>query len=140
MKRISIIVLLCCWGCGKNDSLQRAAVGGKVTLDGAAIVRGTISFYPSGNTKGPASGGPIEDGAYSIIAEKGPAIGDNRVEIHATKKTGRKVQAPMASPGVMTDEIVEAIPAHYNVASTLVVKIQPGKNVFDCELTSLTSR
>ena len=137
MQRILIIgLLLCCWGCGNRDGLQRAAVGGKVTLDGVAITEGTIAFYPSGNTKGPAAGGPIKDGQYSISVDKGPVIGSNRVEIHASKKTGRKVQAPMSDPGTMSDETVEAIPDRYNVKSTLVAEIKSGKNIFDCELTS----
>ena len=137
MQRLLIVgLLLCCCGCGRSEGLQRAAVDGKVTLDGVAISVGTIAFYPTEGLKGPATGGAIKDGQYSIAAGKGPIVGRNRVEIHASKKTGRKVQAPMSDPGVMTDEIIEAIPDRYNTKSNLVAEIKSGKNVFDCKLSS----
>jgi hypothetical protein len=137
MQRFLMIgLMLCCCGCGRSDGLQRAAVGGKVTLDGVDVSEGTIAFYPSGGSKGPAVGGIIQDGQYAIAEEKGPAIGHARVEIHASKKTGRKMQMPMAGPGVMIDEIIEIIPKRYNTQSVLVAELDCGQNVFDCELTS----
>lgn len=129
-------LLVCCFGCGKGDGLDRAAVAGKATLDGVAIAAGNIVFYPASGTKGPAAGGTIEDGQYSIAVAQGPIVGHNRIEIHASKRTGRKVQAPMSDPGVMTDEIVEAVPDRYNTKSTLVAEVKSGKNIFDYELTS----
>jgi hypothetical protein len=131
-----VSLLLCCWGCGKSDGLDRAAVAGKVTLDGAPVATGTIVFYPTGDTKGPTTGGNIEDGQYSISLAKGPIVGRNRVEIRATRTTGRKVQAPMAERGVLTDEIVEAVPARYNSSSTLKHEIKSGDNTLDFNLTT----
>ncbi len=137
MQRLIIIgLLLCCCGCGKSDGVKRGAVSGIVTLDGVEIAEGSIAFYPSGNTKGPASGGLVKGGRYSIAIDKGPVIGSNRVEIHASKRTGRKVQAPMSDPGVMTDERIEAIPGRYNTKSSLVAEIESDENVFNCELIS----
>lgn len=137
MQRFVLVgLLLGCCGCGQSDGISRATVGGKVTLDGVAITEGTIVFAPSGNTKGPVAGGAIENGLYAIDAAKGPVVGTNRVELRASKKTGRKVQMPMAQPGVTTDEVVEAFPDRYNVQSTLVTEIKSGKNVVDYELTS----
>ena len=63
-------------------------------------------FYPTGDTKGPTTGGNIEDGQYSIAVPKGPIVGRTRVEIRATRKTGRKVETPMAAQGVMVDEMI----------------------------------
>lgn len=129
-------LLLCCWGCGKGDGLDRAAVAGKVTLDGAPIAMGSITFYPTGESKGPATGGNIEEGQYSIAVAKGPIVGRNRVEIRATRKTGNKVQAPMAERGVLTDEIVEAVPDRYNSNSALKCEVKPGNNKLDFKLST----
>jgi hypothetical protein len=128
--------MLLCSGCGKSDGLDRAAVAGKVTLDGVPVTGGNITFFPQGGTKGPSAGGTIEDGRYSITAARGPVVGSNRVEIRATKKTGRKVQAPMSDRGVLTDEFVEAVPARYNSQSTLECRVEPGDNNLDFTLTS----
>lgn len=132
---LMIAVILCCFGCDKGDGVRRAAVEGRVTLDGVEIKEGTIAFRRSDNTQ-VATSGSISAGRYSIPADRGPAVGSNRVEIRAMKKTGRKVQAPMSNPGVMTDETVEAVPSRYNGNSTLVTDIKPGVNVFDCAVTS----
>jgi len=137
MQRFVLVgLLLCCYGCGQSDDVQRAAVSGKVTIDGVAVDNGTIAFIPSGGNKGPTAGAAIQNGVYTIAADNGPVIGPNRVELHASKKTGRKVQMPMAAPGTMTDEVTEAFPKHYNVESTLVAEIKWGKNVCDYEVTS----
>jgi hypothetical protein len=129
----------CLVGCSKPAGPQRGAVEGKVTLDGTEVSEGSIAFYPVGNTKGPSAGGPVRGGRYSIRAEQGPVVGRNRVEIHASRKTGRKVQAPMSDPGVMTDEIAEAVPARYNTQSTQEIDVQPGSNVQDFAMASKAS-
>ena len=56
------------------------------------------------------------------------------MEIQATRKTGRQVQAPLGDPGQLTDEIGEAIPANYNAQSTLERTVTAGANEFDFEL------
>ena len=137
MQRFLVVgLMLCCCGCGKGDSVQRGAVSGRVTLDGIDITAGTITFYPSGDTKGPVVGGPITNGRYAIRIERGPAVGSNRVVIEASKKTGRKIQIPRAEPGAMTDEVVSIIPERYNARSTLEAKVKPGKAVLDFNLTT----
>lgn len=129
-----VFLMFCCLGCGKGDG-NRAAVSGKVTLDGAPVATGSITFFPMGNTKGCTAGGDIRDGQYSISVAKGPVIGHNRVEIRATEKTGRKVQAPMSAKGVLTDESVQVIPDRYNSVSTLECDVEQGNNVLDFTLT-----
>lgn len=126
--------LLC--GCGPSGGPQRASVEGKVTLDGEPIEQGSIAFYPDGDTKGMVAGGEIRDGRYSVPADKGPVVGQNRIEIRATRKTGKKIPDPYGGPGHSIDESVEAVPEQYNGKSTLVRQIKTGKNVFDFELSS----
>ena len=132
-------LLLCCWcGCANRDGVERAAVKGEVTLDGVAVGEegavATISFLPAGTTKGPGAGGQIQNGQYSIAANQGPAVGLNRVEIHAVKKTGRKV--PGFRDGRMVDETIETIPARYHSNSTLQQEIKSGRNTLDFKLTT----
>ena len=129
-----------CAGCGKSDGVDRASVEGKVTLDGVAIEDGSIAFIPAGGNKGPTAGGVIRDGRYSIAGAHGPVLGRHRVEIHASRKTGKKIQTPMASPGTMMDETVEAVPDRYNAASTLEREITKGRNTLDFELTKESSQ
>ena len=121
-------------GCGGSN---RAEVTGEVTLDGAPVDGGTISFIPTGDTTGPPAWGKIEAGRYSIPACEGPAVGANRVEIRWTRNTGRKIPSiPPAPPDTMIEEIVEAVPARYNSQSELEANVQPGENAFDFTLQS----
>ena len=133
---IVFAALLVAAGCGKTGGLDRGAVEGRVTLDGQEIVEGSIIFTPTGDTKGMVAGGIIQNGHYQIAASRGPVVGKNRVAIHASRKTGHKVQSAMAEPGTMTDEIVEAVPLRYNANSTLDRDIAAGKNTLDFELTT----
>ena len=137
MVRVLIATLLLglVLGCEKGDGLDRASVDGKVTLDGTPVEKGAIAFIPTGDTKGPAVGGEILKGEYSIPSAEGPVMGRHRVEIRASRKTGEMVQAPMAAEGEMVEKIVEGVPKQYNSESTLEKEIKAGKNVHDFELT-----
>lgn len=135
VRRLLIVgLLLFCAGCKRGAGVQRAAVGGDVTLDGVSVVEGSIAFYPCGETNGPVAGGVIQAGHYYLKGHQGPAVGANRVEVSSRKKTGRTL--PTGEVGVRIDEEMESIPERYNTNSTLVVEIKPGKNLFSCELTS----
>lgn len=124
-------------GCGSQSGLERPAVSGAVLLDGKPIESGTISFVPAPGSKGPAAGGIIKTGKYSIADGNGAAVGTARVEIHSSKMTGKmiKVGSPMP-PGTMIEETVEAVPAKYNTDSTLTVDIKAGANTHDFDLKS----
>lgn len=135
-----ILILLACslTGCGGGASgPQRGAVTGTVSFDGELVDQGSILFIPTGGTKGPSSGGGITNGKFSIPQEKGPVVGQHRVEVHWPRKTGKKREAGSpAPPGTMIEEVVEAIPAAYNSNSTLEQRVEAGENVIDIELTS----
>jgi hypothetical protein len=128
------VLLLAFSGCGQSD---RASVSGRVTLDGQPLQSGSITFFPTGNTKGPTAGDVIEGGIYSVSASRGPVAGQYRVEIRSMRKTGRKIRVPVpAPPGTMMDELVSGIPAIYNDESTLTAEVIKGKNHFDFDLKS----
>jgi hypothetical protein len=121
-------------GCNDSNS-NRAEVTGLVNFDGQPISEGSIVFSPAGGNSGPVAGASIHDGSYLIPAKTGVTLGLNRVEIYASRKTGRKVRSPPPAKDLV-DEIVEAIPARYNKKSELEKYVHPGKNVFDFELKS----
>lgn len=134
MERFMMIALLLfCCGCDKSGELDRASISGMVTLDGVAVAEGSIVFRPIDGTKGPIAGAVIQNGRYAIGRAKGPVAGNNRVEISAFKKTGRKVSSRF---GGTVDEAVESVPDRYNSSSTLAATIKSGKNTLDYELTS----
>ena len=69
--------------------------------------------------------------AEAIAAAKGPHVGWNRVEIRASRKSGKKIAKPFGQPTETIDDFVEAVAERYNTASELEVDIQPGINTFD---------
>jgi hypothetical protein len=127
--------LLCCLfavaGCGEEKT---APVSGSVRLDGQPIVEGAIQFIPIDGTTGPSTGGTISNGHYNIPRAKGAAIGHNRVELRAFKKSNRKIQDPTQPAGATTEEWVPAIPPEYNSSSKLVREIKRGDNVLDFDI------
>lgn len=124
-------------GCGdRSNRPERAAVHGRVTLDGQDISVGSIIFTPAAGSKGQPAGGAIQDGKYAIKAELGPTLGPQSVEIRCERKTGKKIQAAMRDKGELMDETVEAIPAQYNQRTTLTYEVKSGDNEKDFDLKS----
>ncbi len=109
-------------GCGPAR-IDRAPVGGEVTLDGAPLESGYIAFQPLAG--GPSAGGEINGGRFSIPREEGPSPADYRVEIISYKSTGRQIADP-DRPGQTTEEKRQIIPAKYNAKSDLQVTIPAG--------------
>jgi hypothetical protein len=123
-------------GCG-DAGPERAEVLGKVTFEGTPVASGSIAFIPAPGTTGPSVGGAINDGAYRIARSQGPVLGSYRVEIRATRKTGRQVAAGEGAddPAAMVDEVEMFIPEKYHSQSTLTADIQSGVNEFDFQLS-----
>jgi hypothetical protein len=115
-----LIVYIALAGCTAEKT---ASIHGKVSLDGEPVVAGSISFLP---TSGPGkkAAAAVEQGLYSIPASDQLVPGSYRVEISWRKPTGRQI--PSADPGIMTDETREAVPARYNIESTLTTEIASG--------------
>jgi hypothetical protein len=131
-----LMVLIVSVGCGGGYSgPARGAVQGRVMIDGAPVEEGVIAFIPAAGTSGPSAGGVVLAGNYSIPEEKGPVVGTYRVEIRASRKTDRKIEAGSPfPPGTMIDETIDLIPAKYNSASELEHEIVAGANTLDFEL------
>jgi hypothetical protein len=134
--RCCLLLVLVLAGCARNGP-ERGSVSGSVYLDGQPLESGSINFYPQ--VPGPTAGSAIEKGEFAIDVDRGPVVGINRVEIRGNRKSGRKVPHPM-SPGTMIDELVEAVPAEFNSASTLTWEIKAGHNERTFEVTSTKKR
>ena len=125
---IASSVLVCIAGCGGSDN--RAEVSGEIRIAGQPVANGSIAFHPTEGNSGPTAGASITDGKYHIGRAKGVVPGKNLVKIRATEKTGRD----FVRFGEAVDGIIQILPPHYNVQSTLVRDVQPGSNVIDFEL------
>jgi hypothetical protein len=128
-----VAVVLACLlpGCGgpAEPEFQRAAVRGTVTLDGEPVENGTVTFYPIEGTVGPSAAQAIQQGKYELAEEDGAVVGTNRVEVRATRKTGKKIEeGPPSPPGTMVDEIVSA-------RITEEQEVKAGENTFDFQLS-----
>jgi hypothetical protein len=139
----SAVVLLGCvaWtacGCGGSP---RAAVQGKVTIDGAPLSEGSINFIPVDPHSAQTAGAKISRGEYEIAADQGLLPGEYQVQIRAVRPTGKKVwdgmgdeRAP-ASKKNMVDQVESYVPARYHDRTELRAKIELGKvNVCDYDL------
>jgi hypothetical protein len=132
--RFACLLLLLVAGCSKESGPARFGVSGDVTFDNQPIESGAISFIPVEGTAGPVAGGRIDDGKYQIEPADGPVPGKYRVEIVATRHTGKHVEAGIAGavsgPSAMasTEEIQMFIPPQFNKKSILTAEIKEGDN------------
>lgn len=133
-------------GCSDSDpmSVERASVSGTVTLDGQPLQAGAIVFQsdrqlPDGDSV--TAFGFIENGAYRIDLDDGPAVGSARVEFRPKPLQREELEdvvdqaAKSQSRRSLQMEIVK-IPEKYGEASTLLVEMSPGQNRHDFQLES----
>ena len=131
---VALGLLLALNGCGDRAG-GRLAVQGAVTFDGQSLDGGSISFRPVAGTTGPTAGAKIVDGRFSIPTDKSLFAGKYRVEITATRKTGKQVKDPTF--GAMVDQVAQYLPGRYNRRSELTAEVRPGgPNDFKFDLTS----
>jgi hypothetical protein len=112
----------------------------KVTIDGAPLPDGLISFVPLDKNGQPA-GTAIQNGHCSIGADKGLLPGEYQVQVRAERPSGKKEWDGMgderwpASKKNYVDRMESYIPAQYNERTTLKATIELGKvNVGDFDL------
>lgn len=126
-------------GCTAQSDRSRIPVSGMVTVDGEPLDKGTIQFFPHGETKGPLAGGRIEDGVYHLDADAGPAVGEHLVRIVGKRRTGRMIKVPpdeYAPEGSVVEEMVDIVPARYGEDSDLVRNITAPSTEINFELDS----
>ena len=118
------IIAFCIAGCGTGDGVQRGAVDGSVTFEGAPLADGLIRFVPSGSTTGAMVEAKIVAGAFTLSESVGPCVGTQRVEIYSFQKTGKVLK----NEGMESEEILQVIPKQYNSESILTADIAAGTN------------
>ena len=120
-------------GCGEPS--DRKSLEGTVTLDGVPLAEGHVKFVPQRGTKGPIAGGKIIAGNFSISPEGGTFTGTFRVEITATRKTGKQVKDHRT--GEMIDGIQQFLPPQYNRQSKLTATVtESGPNQYEFNMVS----
>lgn len=130
---LTLLVLVSA-GCGKSNPLGRQAVTGTISLNGQPLEHGTIEFSPQG--EGTASGAVIENGSFSIPADKGLPPGDYLVRISAADEEGE----PVDMPGESTKIAPELIPPEYNSESEQTFTVSTdGSNEFNLDISTTSS-
>jgi hypothetical protein len=122
---------VCWWGSGWIGGATKMDVRGDVTLDGQPLADGSILLVPNDPNAGNTTGGQIANGQYLLTGRQAVIAGVYKVEIRATKKSGRKVQKAMGQPGELTDEMVEAVASRFNSASVLTVVVEANPTTAD---------
>jgi hypothetical protein len=115
-------------GCG--DGAKLGDVTGTVTIDGAPVEKGSISFFPV-DGQGPATGGEIMAGKYESQAP----LGNCKVEIRVPKVVGQKKLYDTADSPVQ-NILEEVLPPKYNETTELRLEVNAGKNDKNWELTT----
>ena len=127
------LCLLLLAGCGSES--DRSSLEGTVTLNGQPLAEGSIALRPLPGTRGPTAGGKITNGTFAILPEQGTFAGTFRVEITASRKTGKQTKDTML--GIMVDDYERIIPDRYNRQSELTAEVtEDGPNHFEFTLSS----
>ena len=100
MSWLTIVGLL---GCSDKPSYPGAHLAGAVTIDGQPIKEGSITFAPTGSTRGPSVGAKINAGRYDCPHVP---IGELRMQIHASRPTGKMIEVM----GTTTAEVEDLVP------------------------------
>ncbi len=134
---LAAVLLPVAAGCGASGP-PRAAVKGRVTLDGQPLAAGAIHFVPVGQTKGPLAAARIVNGEYSLSRAEGPVVGRVRVEIYSPTEAAIPLDDPLAFAAADASAMPqERLPARYNRASNQFVDVKSeGENHFDFQLVS----
>ena len=138
MTAVLIVLMI---GCDADP--RRGSVKGCVTVDGSPLQHGRIEFSPTAGASGPVAGALIVDGYYHISRNKGPVVGQNRVEVNGSVKTGEpKPYPPEDSERTefLTPEDLYEIrgvrPLEFEPEVPMEADIQAGANVLDFPLRS----
>lgn len=124
------LIIVAMVGCGGGRVSPRRAVQGDVTLSGAPLDQGTITFYPSTGTAGASGGALIQNGKYQLPADKGLEPGKYRVQISSPKASTATAEDYAA--GKMPLSAEDRIPPEYNERSQQVIEVTAsGDNRFD---------
>jgi hypothetical protein len=133
--RCLTLVGILCWGVsgcgGPEEPFTRAAIKGTVTLDDKPLDSATIRFIPTGNTVGPKTEFPVNQGEFAADQSIGPPVGDHRVEIDVIDQQWQHddeqaIAELQQSPGKKISRAT--LPDRYHKASSLTATIEASPN------------
>lgn len=114
-RRPVLFVLILVVGCGSKPTVPGAHLAGIVTIDNQPVLKGSVAFTPTGNTRGKAVGVEIKEGRYDCdYVPKGDIL----VQIYALRPTGKRIEVM----GTKTDEMLDILPKHYRNGFKIQVK------------------
>jgi len=128
MGPLAATLLLAVLGCGQKNNLH--PVSGAVSVDGAPLEDGSISFAPL-DGQGPTAGTTIRGGQYRVETP----LGKKRVTIEAYRDAATKRND--SYPGMADRPTkVQFLPARYNSESTLDADISASDEPVNFDLRS----
>ncbi len=110
-------------GCGGGE----ARVSGTVTLDSQPVPNGSIQFVGDGGVR---EGAVIKDGAFTAKL----APGKYKVEVRATRVTGKRKQKGFDGKDEEVELTEEMIPDRYNAKTELTEDLKSGSNTVTLDL------
>ncbi|MBN1909588.1 MAG: hypothetical protein JW818_07615 [Pirellulales bacterium] len=116
MRTLLCLLLATVLGCGGGADGRRA-LRGTVTLDDQPLATGKITFVPAPGTDGTTTGGPISNGKFEILADKGLKPGKYLAKIEAWEETGRMIENPPGPPKA------ETAPIHFRQTDPLPANV-----------------
>jgi hypothetical protein len=122
-------------GC-QDAGPQRAAIEGRVTVAGRPLPAGRILFKPIAPTEGPVTSAVVASGAYSLPEERGPVVGQHRVEVEAELPLGFALDDEQAFAKRGGKPLPpNPIPPEFNRRSKLQVDVVADReNTFDIQV------
>lgn len=131
---LALVALVALAGCSKGPP---ASLSGEIRYLDMPIESGGIRLFPIPDTPGVGAAAVVTDGRYEFPIEKGLFAGRYRVQLFASRKTGRKIEIPPgeADEGTLTDEYESFLPDIYGTTSILTVELAAGSNTYDFHLT-----
>jgi hypothetical protein len=130
---VMLAILALVGGC--SGSSDRQSITGTATWDGKPLEKGQVTFIPLAGTSGPTAGAEIAGGKFAIPAAGGTFAGKFRVEITASRLSGKKVADRFS--GKPVDAYEQFIPKRYNTESQLTAEVAAAaENRFEFALKS----
>jgi len=127
------LVVLALAGCS-GEGMSRVSVSGTVDMDGAPLAKGSIVFVPIESTPGPQVAGIIENGQFTLIEERGPVVGEYRVEIYADQ--GLALEEPEVAASLPGHKLPpNPVGAQFNKQSTLTATISEAPEPLHFDVT-----
>lgn len=121
-------------GCGGGATLH--PVEGTVTVKGAPLKAGSVSFWPEDEKNTARPTGVVKDGAFTVMTKGDAGAPAGKYKVTVTSMAGGGDSDPTAPPPKGLDKMARPFDVQYEeVAKTpLVVEVKAGAKKSDFEL------